>query len=277
METSRVVILTASEIRHTFLRKSLAADHRLSVVRSYVEVKPTLKELLDRRDDKDPLALLHSQQRLETERRFFETYVKNSEDKSNPRLIESGALNNDEKIRDELKSLRPDVVLCFGTSIIKGDLLTDFPGRFVNIHLGLSPYYRGGATNFWPLFNCEPELVGATFMHIDAGVDTGNVIHQERAKYELGDDVHTIGFRVISKVAAVSPTIICRLRELGSVPQHQMNPLEREERVYRQRDFNGDAVREVQRNLSSGMIENYLANYERRDSQAPIVTADLEI
>ena len=64
-----------------------------------------------------------------------------------------------------------DVVLVFGTGILREALLSAFPGRLINIHLGLSPYYRGAGTNFWPLVNGEPELqlaalpFGAEFQH----------------------------------------------------------------------------------------------------------------
>jgi len=48
--------------------------------------------------------------------------------------------------------------------------------------LGLSPYYLGSGTNYWPLVNEKPEFVVATFMHIDTDIDTEEIIHQIRAK-----------------------------------------------------------------------------------------------
>ena len=58
-----------------------------------------------------------------------------------------------------MAAARPDVVLVFGTGILRQPLLSTFDGRVINIHLGLSPYYRGAGTNFWPLVNREPEYV----------------------------------------------------------------------------------------------------------------------
>ena len=52
-----------------------------------------------------------------------------------------------------------------------------FSRKFLNVHLGLSPYYRGSGTNVWPLINTEPDMVGATLC-IDAGIDNGEIIHQ---------------------------------------------------------------------------------------------------
>ena len=79
-----------------------------------------------------------------------------------------------------MAAARPDVVLVFGTGILREPLLSAFDGRIINIHLGLSPYYRGAGTNFWPLVNREPEYVGATIHYLDAGIDTGPIISHAR-------------------------------------------------------------------------------------------------
>ena len=42
-------------------------------------------------------------------------------------------------------------------------------------------------------------MVGATFMYIDAGIDTGEIIHQIRADIVIGDSPHSIGNRLIKK------------------------------------------------------------------------------
>ena len=61
----------------------------------------------------------------------------------------------------------------------------------------MSPYYRGSGTNFWPFVNNELQFIGATFMHIDEGVDTGEIIHQIRANIFHDDNIHQIGNRLI--------------------------------------------------------------------------------
>ena len=67
------------------------------------------------------------------------------------------------------------------------------------MHLGLSPYYKGSATNFWPIVNSEFHFLGASFMFIDNGIDTGPLIHQFRPKLFKKDNIHTIGCRIIKK------------------------------------------------------------------------------
>ena len=110
--------------------------------------------------------------------------------------------------------MKPDLLVCYGSSLIKSDLLRKFEGRFLNVHLGLSPYYRGSGTNVWPLINIEPDMVGATFMYIDAGIDTGKIIHQIRADVYLGDSPHTIGNRLIRKMTSTYAEIVCNFNDL---------------------------------------------------------------
>ena len=51
------------------------------------------------------------------------------------------------------------------------------PGS-INIHQGLTPYYRGGPPVFWELYNGEREI-GATVHFVESKVDTGEIIAQE--------------------------------------------------------------------------------------------------
>ena len=74
-------------------------------------------------------------------------------------------------------SLRSDVYVVFGSSFIKGwliDYLID--NKALNIHMGLSPYYRGSSCNFWALFDSNPNYVGATIHFLSKGLDSGPII-----------------------------------------------------------------------------------------------------
>jgi len=90
--------------------------------------------------------------------------------------IKSGDLN-----RLSLDVLRPalesDVFVVFGASFIKPplvDLLVE--KRAYNIHMGVSPQYRGNACNFWALHDRHPEFVGATIHLLSKGLDSGPML-----------------------------------------------------------------------------------------------------
>ena len=90
--------------------------------------------------------------------------------------IKSGDLNhlNYFQLKESLSS---DVYIIFGASYIKGWLIDFLVGqKAINIHMGLSPYYRGSSCNFWALYDNNPEYVGATIHFLSKGLDSGNML-----------------------------------------------------------------------------------------------------
>ena len=49
--------------------------------------------------------------------------------------------------------------------------------KALNIHLGISPYYRGTDCNFWALYDNNPHLVGATIHLLSKGLDNGPILY----------------------------------------------------------------------------------------------------
>ena len=74
--------------------------------------------------------------------------------------------------------LKSDVYVVFGSSYIKGELI-DFllEQRTINIHAGVSPYYRGTDCNFWALYDDNPHQVGATIHLLSRGLDSGPMLY----------------------------------------------------------------------------------------------------
>ena len=70
-----------------------------------------------------------------------------------------------------------DLIVVFGSSYIRQPLLQKLVDRrALNIHLGVSPYYRGTACNFWALYDGRTDLVGATIHLLSAGIDSGDIL-----------------------------------------------------------------------------------------------------
>lgn len=55
-----------------------------------------------------------------------------------------------------VEKLKPDVAFIFGSGMIRDPLFSSLPDLKINMHLGLSPRYRGSATLFWPFYFLEP-------------------------------------------------------------------------------------------------------------------------
>ena len=98
--------------------------------------------------------------------------------------LKLGDLNNLEL--DILKpALNSDVYVVFGSSFIKGPLIEFLvEKKAINIHMGISPYYRGSSCNFWASYDKKPELVGSTIHLLSKGLDSGDILYHALPKPE---------------------------------------------------------------------------------------------
>jgi len=247
----KIVVFTANAIRHKFLANNLAkaADEALIVC----ECKPNDAAKEASTDTSTPQGE-HFYLRYQAEKQYF----------AGNDLFRFPVLPLMKKeasllyTYDVIKAFEPDLMFCFGASIIREPLLSLLdPGHFVNLHLGISPYYRGSGTNFFPFVNDELQYVGSTLLHIDAGIDTGDIICHVRPKFEKGDTVHSVGCKVIqSSVKTMIKLMeqVGRGESLNRVKQWKVE----NERYYRNKDFNDDILATYKMNLENGMIEKHL-------------------
>ena len=86
-----------------------------------------------------------------------------------------------------LRDLRPDigVVVAYG-HILKPELLALPTRGMVNVHPSLLPGLRGAAPVEWSIIRGH-ETTGVTIMQLDAGMDSGPVLHQ--IPHRIGADV----------------------------------------------------------------------------------------
>ena len=97
-------------------------------------------------------------------------------------IVKCSNINNEEVI-NEIKKIRPDLVVVSGTNLLGDKLINEIhkSGKVINLHTGISPYVRGGPNcSNWCLALKEFWLIGNTIMWLDKGIDSGNLIATER-------------------------------------------------------------------------------------------------
>ena len=100
----------------------------------------------------------------------------------------------DLKVTDWVKSRLPElIVLAFVTDIIPKAMIDIPKYKAINYHPSLLPRYRGGSAIHWAIINGETET-GVTIHYIDAGIDTGDIILQERVPIYPEDTVASLYF-----------------------------------------------------------------------------------
>ena len=260
----RTVILTGNAARHRFAASALARGTELvGILREEKRAAASQSALADSADRaciESHLAGLG-----EAEREAFGDVELPSD--AALREVPNGATHEPECF-EWVRDLAPDAVVLFGTSIIRPPLLSHYEGRIINCHLGLSPYYRGTATNFWPLVHGEPECVGATIHLAIQKVDAGAILAQIRPTPAPDDDVHRLGMRVIRAAWEAMPAVIDAYLTGRCKPVTQPKGTGR---VFRRNDFDAESVRAMRRHFEAGMISEYLADLERRQAARPII------
>lgn len=98
---------------------------------------------------------------------------------------------NDASVAELLKNIAPDLVVVNGTRIISKKILAATNCPVINMHAGITPMYRGVHGGYWALAENDKENCGLTVHMVDAGVDTGNVLYQQKIDVVPSDNFTT--------------------------------------------------------------------------------------
>ncbi len=245
--------------RHAWLARRLAGAGELGALVVEAKVDPIATSTLGVGDDAVVLREHFAQRaRVELDRMGVSEW---------PAVPTLRAAKADSVLRF-LQAQRPAVVVLFGCGIVGPELLGAFEGRVVNLHLGLSPWYRGTGTNFWPLFDGRPEYVGATLHLATRRVDHGEVLCQVRPQLDGDDDCHLAGFKALEAAAAELPRALADFHA-GRLRLHPA-PLA-DARPFRRADLTGRAVRTMRENFAMGMMQRFAAARPERLAGCPIL------
>jgi methionyl-tRNA formyltransferase len=102
----------------------------------------------------------------------------------------------DEQFVGELRRLKPDIIAVAAYGQILPQSILDLPPLgCVNVHTSLLPKYRGASPIQSAILNGDTET-GVTIMKMDAGMDTGAILTQERTPIHEEDNGQTLHDRL---------------------------------------------------------------------------------
>ena len=244
-------------------------NDKINVIQSYVESNEKFDINIKHEIDLDNINDIHFKTRHNNEHDFFSDFIEFLPDKSNSKQIRKGEIN-DIKIVDEIINLSPDLIVTYGCSIIKPKLINAFKNKIINVHLGLSPYYFGSGTNFHSLANNELHFFGYTFMYMDQGIDTGEIIHQGRPDVFPFDSPHQIGNRLIKKMVKDFIKLIVNFDSVKKIKSTN----EYVGKTYKIKDASEKVTIEMYKNFNEGLVFNYLKSKKELNKRFKIITQD---
>ncbi len=122
---------------------------------------------------------------------------------------------------DALRAWQPDLIVVAAFGRILPPLILEIPPKgCINIHASLLPKYRGAAPIQWAVMNGERET-GITTMLMDPGMDTGDVLLQERVSIDPDDTGGSLSRRLAEVASRLLMETIQRLKagSLSPIPQ----------------------------------------------------------
>ena len=155
-----------------------------------------------------------------------------------------------------VKDFGADMAFIFGTNIIKSPLIDALPELKINMHLGLSPWYKGSATLFWPFYFLKPQFAGTTFHQIVLEADAGNVLHQSVPDLVKGDGIHDVG---VKTVLHAKRDLAKLLDEYAKNKTFSLHPQKTSGRLFLNNDFNPAHLRVIYDLYDNKIVDEYLA------------------
>jgi methionyl-tRNA formyltransferase len=197
----RILLFFGNDLRNQFILNKILQHYKNCKVviqkRNKEKIKKENNELLSK----------HLKLRDISEEKILkikDNFIKSYRDKI---YIDLHELNS-KKIISIVKKYKPHLVVCYGITLIKSDLLSVLPKKTINIHSGLTQKFRGYASNFWACYMLEPNNVGATIHYVTAKADSGNVIHQVRTDLKKNYNLHDLSSVAILKIGKVINKVI---------------------------------------------------------------------
>lgn len=163
---------------------------------------------------------------------------------------------NNANAADFAASQGADMAVVFGPDLLKAPLFDALPKMTINLHLGLSPWYRGAATLFWPFYFLEPNFAGGTFHEVTASPDAGNLLHQSLPELAFADGIHDVAAKTVESSTADFVALAGRMIEgeaFTLVPQRAQGKL------FSRHDFRAQHLRTVYEVFQDDIVSEFLA------------------
>lgn len=153
---------------------------------------------------------------------------------------------------DELKQYPADVFVVAAFGQILTQEILDMPKLgCINIHASLLPAYRGAAPIQWAILDGLKET-GVTIMQMDAGIDTGDILLQEKIDIEPTDT----GESLFDKLSVLGAKTI--VKALPMIEQGTLQPVKQDDSKSNYAKMLSKEMGLIDWNMDAEVIERYV-------------------
>ena len=171
----KITIFTSNNFRHNYLVNKISKlSSKICVVQECNTIHPGVVESYYK---KNKIMKRYFSNVLKAQHKVFNNEPVNINNKVKLLSIKYGDLN-----LCSMKTLKPflesNIYIIFGASYIKGKLARFLiKNKAINIHMGVSPHFRGTDSNFWAIYKEKYQYVGATIHLLSNGLDDGKILY----------------------------------------------------------------------------------------------------
>ncbi len=157
-----------------------------------------------------------------------------------------------ESFKTNLSEIDPDIIIVVAYGMILPEYVLKYP-KFgcINVHASLLPKYRGAAPIQRAIINGE-KYTGITTMLMDKGLDTGDILEQEKIAIGDNDDFETVS----NNLASIASSLI--LSTIEKRIKNVLNPISQDnsESTYAEKITNDECM--IDFNKSNFEVHNLI-------------------
>lgn len=239
----KITVLTSNKSRHNYLVNKLSnVCEKLFIIQENSTIFPGINPGRNKQSN----TMKKYFQKVNDAQSFFFNDHKFLKLKKNCKLLnlQMGDINNI-KLKDYKIFFQSNLYIVFGTSFIKGEILNFLKkNRAINLHMGLSPYYRGTDCNFWALYDKKLDKVGATTHLLSEVLDAGKILYVTKTLKQKDSFKLTM--------SAVKLALDTLIKKIKSREIFKLKPIKQDKsveiRYSKKRDFTDKVVKSFMKN-----------------------------
>lgn len=262
----RVFCIVGTQLRHQYFLSRIAESFDIACVllvkRSLVQPAKISSSVFSAQELE--FERWHLGQLAQQERNDFGSSVKQLDISGYPikEVSNFDQLNHPEVI-EWAANFDADVLIDYGSGILSREFLDILPEWKINLHGGLSPWYKGSATLLWPLYFQQPELIGMTYHLLSKKIDGGDILQHCRPQLYFNDSASQIGCRAVIEGTEAGIKLLNRIK---SGQQVNVAKQKSSGKLFLEKDYTPRHLKIVYQLLEQGLLKRYLDNKETYDS-----------
>ncbi|MDD4197924.1 MAG: formyl transferase [Paludibacter sp.] len=218
MAKLKIVVLIGTPVYLNYFVNRIAEDHTLELVIRENSRSNLIKKILKKGILKSCFIILAH---LANKKKTTKEYNRILGNKWTALTVKTPLITveniNSPQVKDQLEKIKPDLVVVQGTTMIKSTTIKNIP-LVLNLHWGLSPYYRGSYCTEWAILNHDIYNIGYTIHKISSKIDGGAILTQGRPEIEAIDTSNSINMKLTKQGADKMSEVITKIKD-GEQPQ----------------------------------------------------------